>query len=181
MVRVVVLVLLGGLASRARAAVPTEHEAEAAVSRLCEAVSSSDGHTPDFRAALDVLEAPFRYEGLAYWVDSDPDARRCTRQFGTHGTIVRARLEAFLPCLASGTWLFAGDWFKPLDLKKLPRQLARHRATLARLAKDHALVQAWYATAGPQNQTWVIYATIKDADGTVRITALFTASAPYDG
>ena len=170
------------MSSAASAAVPTEAEAEDAVTKLCDAVTTHDGHTPDVPAALALLEGPFWYEGLTYWVPSDSDAKACTKKYGTHGTIAQARLERFLSCMASGTWLFAAEGsMRALDLAKLPRLLAKHRARLKKLAKDHALVRAWYATAGPQNQTWTIYAAIKDADGHVKITALLSASAPYDG
>jgi hypothetical protein len=176
------LAVMVALSHAASAGVPTEDEAEAAIAKLTDAVTTHDGHTQDFQAALDVLEGPFWYEGLTYWVPSDGDAKACTKKFGTHGTIAQAGLEPFLTCMASGTWLFAAEGsMRALDVKKLPKRLARHRARLTKLAKDHALVRAWYATAGPQNQTWTIYAAIKDADGNVKVTAVLSASAPYDG
>ena len=153
-----------------------------AISKLAKGLDSSGTTKIDVPAAVALLGVPLWYEGLDYFDSKSPDVRACKKQFGSHGHIQASRLEAFVGCANIATWMFTTSiGIKPAALAHLPKPLRKHRAALAKLAKDHAVLQANYSPAGPGDTIWVIYAVAKDRDGHVRITALLTASTPYEG
>jgi hypothetical protein len=94
----------------------------------------------DAKAATGLVAAPFTFAG-------ETGEKTCAKW--TRAAVAASDLPAFLPCLASSAEYFLGaftpseppltlDW-KVVDLKKLPKPFAKHKAKLGKLAGDHLL------------------------------------------
>jgi hypothetical protein len=124
------------------------------------------------------LATPFWYDGFAFAsVDDAAAAKQCKKTFKRAGTVKDARkLATFTHCLTyamfSGALDGDAEWL-PVDLKKLPRPFKKHKAKLAKLAKDptRTLVISHFIPAGPA-EYWDLWIVKTDASGAQKLEGL---------
>jgi hypothetical protein len=174
MTKAVVLAIL--ISGTAHADKPSLDETSAAIAKLQTALGntfSDKPHADDTKAAVALMRAPFKYE-IVFVLDK---TAACAKKPAMKGTVAAADLERFADCYSSTD--HSGLTFEHWDIAapdKLPKSLARYKAPLAALAKDHLVVSA-SANAGNDGDLWTFVAATKDAGG-VRIDTVIFTMAP---
>jgi hypothetical protein len=179
---VVVAVLLGAPGVAAAEPVSTEIVKQS-VLMLTKSLRDLDPPTAEEKAAIVAgLAMPFWYDGMAYAaVDDASDAavKRCKKTFKRAGTVKdAAKLTAFVDCLPfamfSGALDGDAEWIA-VDVKKLPRPFKKHKAKLAKLARDHTLVISHFVPAGPA-EYWDLWILKHEPSGALRLAGMLVVN-----
>lgn len=165
-------------ASTASADKPTLAEAKATIIKLGKAL---DDDKLDLKAAGEILAAPFWYDDFEYYGSDEKASKACKKKWKKRGTVKVADLAKFTECLPNTNWNVALDAgsapVEEIDLKKLPKELRKHKTKLTQMAKTHLVVFAHFLPAGPEER-WTVFAFTKK-DGAIRLHAMVHAGGVY--